>query len=185
MKPLYRTWLFALIAMVSAGSWAGIADFLDPPLDTYNDTFGPADISSAVYSLGNGFLYTYQIMNPQNSETPLSWFSVEIQDGVDVQSVGYDVGANQPSLWYEVGDPIISVDALFTDPIEAGEDSTVLWFISTQGPVVLTDGATGGAIGSSYQGSILAPVPEPASLTIMMISTGVCFGFRRNKTRKS
>jgi hypothetical protein len=170
-----------VILLVSAGSWAGIADFLGAPLQSYSDTFGPADIFSDVYGLGNGYLYTYQIVNPAQSGQALSWFSVEILSGVDVQAVGYDVGANQPSLWYEVGDPIISVDALFTDPIEAGETSTTIWFVSTKGPVVLTDGASGGAIGSSYQGSILAPVPEPATMMIMLIGAGLGLGLRKNK----
>jgi hypothetical protein len=141
--------------------------------------FGDAEVTSAVYEAGPLYLYTYIIDNPDDSSQVVSWFSVDVADGAEITSIGYDLGMNNPALWHEVvssmDDAILSIDALFIDAIEAGETSTLLYYLSPLAPSKVTArvGGTGGVV----EGEVIAPVPEPA--TLLIVSMGALMLRRR------
>lgn len=190
MKPIIKqrvlvVWIFTLL--VSPIVSAGIVDLgnqLGTKLQEIDYTFGPISVTSMVYEMGDQYLYTYELTNPQGSTDNASWFSVAIQSGVDILSIGYDTSSTLivPAVWHNVGDPIISVDAQFQDPITPGDVSTILYFFSAQGPSTTTASVGGSTqTGGSfvYMGLITSPVPEPA--TVLLLAAGAFFGLRRKR----
>jgi hypothetical protein len=171
--------LMALMTVVSTCALGGIVDIAGPQVDTLMYTFGQAEVTSTVYELGNLYLYTYVIDNPEESTQNVSWFSVETDEDADVQSVGYDIGANAPAIWHEIvssmNSTILSVDALFINAIEAGEESTVLFFISSKAPTTTTGYVGGKSV--IVEGDVLSPVPEPA--TMLILAAGALVTLRR------
>lgn len=188
MKPIRKQRV--LIVMISAllvspivsAGIADLGDQLGTKLQENDYFFGSISVTSMVYQMGNQYLYTYELTNPQGSTGSASWFSVAIQSNVDILSIGYDTSSTLivPALWHDVGDPIISVDAQFQDPITPGDVSTTLYFFSAQGPAV-TSASIGGSTqaGGSfvYAGSMTSPAPEPA--TVLLFAAGALFGLRR------
>ncbi len=119
------------------------------------------------------YLYTYQITN--NSSVGLSFFSVAVTSGSVINDVGRDSGTANPLFWTPVTDSdtslVQSVDALFNLTIKNTQTSALLWFVSDNGPV----SEQGSLFGTSASGpryaaaDLLAPVPEPATISLLAI----------------
>jgi hypothetical protein len=138
-----------------------------------------ATVNSGVYQCTAGeyigkYVYTYQITNV-TSGVGLSFFSVGVTNGANVIDPGSDQGAIIPSYWEASGDNpptlVQSVDASFGTPIKNAQSSTLLWFVSDYGPTM----GQGFLFGTSarvpqYDSSeLFAPVPEPATISLLAI----------------
>ena len=170
--------LLLVLLVMAVSTWAqgalSIVDIAGNQINEMTYDYGEATVTSTVYEVESLYLYTYVIDNPTDSTQIVSWFSVDVTDGTEITSIGYDVGTNIPAIWHEVvssDDSILSIDGLFTDAIESGETSTLLYFLSP----VSWDMAMGhiGGTGGAVEGQVIAPVhqvlPEPASLLILSV----------------
>jgi hypothetical protein len=176
---------FGFLAVMLLLAAPAMAAFALPVVAQQTSNFSPfgggldtVAVQSTVYQFGNDFIYGYQILT---GTVDVSWFSVEILPGAVVTAVGYDLGSGQPTIWGPVGTPIVSMDASFTAPITAGNASQMVWFISPQ-RWIEADGATGGITGGQYVttgGTILTPIPEPATLAIFGLGAALAFGLRK------
>ncbi len=151
---------------------------------------GSATVSSDVYygySSGqyqDKYVYAYQISNT-DTDLGLSSFSISIV--VSSSASAYDpdfeglTGTVNPALWALVGNPVQSVDALFTDTIENGESSARLWFVSDYASGYSTSALHSMSGGTSYYATadVLSPVPEPA--TVFLLGMGALVALRRKR----
>lgn len=116
------------------------------------------------------YLYTYRILNQDNSSVRLELFSVGVFEGADAYSPGFEYGLGvdevAPTMQYVVGEPAQSVTYLFLfEPLDVGEYSTLLTFWSDDVPEMGYGTLCGGGI--SQVGSLPAPVPEPGSILLL------------------
>lgn len=189
MKPIQMQRVLVVFALlVSPTALAGMADLwiqlgTEVTLPQNEYMFDQISVTTRVYELNNTYLYTYDLTNPLESGLNASWFSVALSSGVDIISIGYDTSATEvvPTLWHEVGDPMSNLDAQFLDPINPGESSTTLFYLSSRGPAMTT--ASMGGVGSNgsflVTNTMISPVPEPA--TLMLLAAGTLFSLRRKK----
>ena len=172
--PQRKLLLLLMLGLMAPLASAGIASLFGSPISSpppYEFLGTGMSVKSEVYTAGDMYLYTYRLTNDTQVQQVVSWFSVDVE-GADILSVGHDTGSSVPPLWQEVGDPVISVDALFLDPyFSAGESSTVLYFFSADAPGTST--ASLGRTGTVVSREIIAPVPEPATLAILALGTGL------------
>jgi hypothetical protein len=116
------------------------------------------------------YLYTYRILNQDNSSVGLELFSVGVFDGADAHSPGFEYGLGvdevPPTMQYVVGEPAQGVTYLFIlEPIEMGGYSALLTFWSDDTPQMRYGTLFGGGI--SQVGNLPAPVPEPGGLLLL------------------
>ncbi len=183
MKPILTqrmmTVIFALL--VSPTVIAGITDIAGAPVQETDYLFGSIQVTSRVYTIGNLYLYTYDLTNPLDSLQSASWFSVAIAPGVDIVSVGYDTSQTKavPAVWHDIGNPIVSIDAQFLSTINPGQSSTTLYYLSAQRPGKTSASMGGIAETGSFVcvNPITSPVPEPA--TVLLLSAGAFLSVRR------
>ena len=145
--------------------------------DDFTDGTYAVTVKSTVEDVGGQYKYSYTIL--PTSTADVQWFSVSLLPGVVITDWGVEAGSGQPFAWTPVGLPsAISVDALFAQPIVAGTTSATLWFTSPS-YYTITDGAASGLTGGQYvfvTGDVLTPIPEPATLTILLggMLLGLC-----------
>ena len=151
---------------------------------------GSTTVSSDVYyGYASGpyqdkYVYAYQIANV-DCGLGLSSFSVSvvISDGASAYDADFEelTGTVNPAFWAAVGNPVQSVDALFTDTIGTGESSARLWFVSDYASGYSTSALHCLSGGASYYATsdVLSPVPEPA--TIFLLGTGALVALRRKR----
>ena len=150
---------------------------------------GSTTVTSDVYGYTSGpyedkYVYVYQISNV-DCDLGLSYFSVSIavSDGASAYDADYEevTGTINPALWAVVGNPVQSVDALFTDTIDTGESSARLWFVSDYAPGYSTSAVHCMSGGASYYATadVLSPIPEPA--TVALLGLGALVVFRRKR----
>ena len=121
------------------------------------------------------YVYTYQITN--TSDTPLSFFSVEIPAGGGIDQIlplGFDSNAGagwvDPSQWGVVGSPAQSVQAMFFNTIDIQQKSAVLYFAtdSTYAPGSGQGALVGMSSGHVFAtGNLYVPTPEPATMVFL------------------
>jgi hypothetical protein len=158
---------------------AGNKDLLDSLSGvTFTMDGGTALADCQVFQFTSGansgrYLYTYQITN--NSIVGLSFFSIAVTSGAVINDTGWDPGTANPLFWTPVTDGetsmVQSVDALFNLPIKNAQTSALLWlvsdntFSSEQGSLFGTS-----ATGPQYAAAdLFAPVPEPATISLLTI----------------
>ena len=135
-------------------------------------TFGSlGSVDCDVYQYDEGayadyYLYTYQVTSDLIN---LSFFSVGVDDtnpDLSIDLVGYESSSFEPANWASVGNDIQSIDALFLTPINPGQQSSFLWFISECAPELGTGTIFGTSAGvPAYEtGSVYTIIPEPASI---------------------
>jgi hypothetical protein len=151
---------------------------------------GSATVASDVYygytsgPYMNKYVYAYQINNV-DSGLGLSHFSVSIviNSGTSAYDADFEAltGAVNPALWATVGNPVQSVDALFTDTIGNGENSARLWFVSDYAAGYSTSAlhCMSGGVSHYATADVLSPIPEPA--TVVLLGAGALVTFRRKK----
>jgi hypothetical protein len=151
---------------------------------------GSATVASDVYygytsgTYQDKYVYAYQITNV-DCGLGLSSFSVSIviSDGASAYDADYEelTGAVNPALWATVGNPVQSVDALFTDTLENGDSSARLWFVSNYAAGYSTSAlhCMSGGVSHYTTADVLSPIPEPA--TVFLLGLGALVAFRRKR----
>ena len=130
------------------------------------------------------YLYTYQITN-QTSSAGFSFFSVGISDGLSAYDPAYDIDPFSdninPVFYAASGSPVQSVDYMFSNTIDVGQQSSVMFFKSSDAPGM--GAATLYSSNMSATNNVLTPVPEPA--TIMLLGSAGLWILRRKKLTKN
>lgn len=129
------------------------------------------------------YVYAYQVSSDSDSTVGIDYFSVGLPPDVPVPDVTFDPsmgyaipGGINPALNYKLPESVLYLYS--ADNIGAGEWSTTLLFTSVDGPEmaygVVSGGITGGVVVE-----LPAPVPEPA--TISLITAGALMALRRRR----
>jgi hypothetical protein len=145
---------------------------------------GSAMVISTVYLLepaAGGYLYTYQITD---ATAKFTWFSVALNSGTSIIDWGIEATGTMPINWLPVEDALNpnSIEAFFNTGLTSG-DSALLWFTSLNGPTS-GDGALArlSATSGAYSvGSVLIPVPEPLTVTLLGFGWIAVRSFKRKK----
>ncbi len=157
-----------------------ISSLYDVP---FSITAGDGEVDCEVYQhdITGEYLYTYQITN-LTSSVSFSFFSVGITDGLSAYDPGYDVepfSSDINPVFYTVsGTPVQSVDYMFSETIGVGQQSSVLFFKSIDAPGL--GKATLYSSNMSSTNNVLAPIPEPATITLLW-SAGLWILGRKRK----
>jgi len=150
----------------------------------FNLGTGTAEVDSKVYQHNESgeYLYTYQITNIDSS-VDISFFSVGISSGSPAYDPAYDVDPFSddinPTFYTTSGSPVQTVDYLFSNTIGIGQQSSLLYFLSSDGPGDCTCATLYGA-NVSADGYLLSPAPEPATITLLG-SSGLWILMRKKK----
>jgi len=184
----------AILVLASVGLLLAQSAYAVPPGDnslqnslhdvafTFTMSGGSAQVDCEVYQFASAsesypdkYLYTYQITN--NTSVGLSFFSIGVTTGAVINDWGRDAGVDtvEPLQWTPVIDgqtsQVQSMDALFGSPIKNTNTSALLWFVSDRG-LVLGDGFLFGTLARVPQydsEELFAPVPEPATISLLAI----------------
>ncbi len=164
--------------------------------ETFNlGASGTADVVCNVYGYASGdfagrYVYTYQINN--HSTIGISFFSVELKSGANVDSLS-DAGGGVNSAYWGVVNTMISANGSFTSPIAYNASSAVLWFASNYSYTYGSGGLFGfdsigipnyagvtASTGPTHLSGLLTPVPEPATISLLAAG-GLAALIRRRK----
>lgn len=192
--------LLALAAVVCAQNAGAVPVEWGPSLENRTIDFynvgSPADRIAEVmcdvyhhWSVGphaDQYVYAYRITN--TSDVELSFFSVSISGGSNVESPAHGIDGVQPDHWGIVTSPNGRVEALFTSPIGSGSSSALLWFFSDYGS---DDSGRGSLTGMSSDGyvfatgdNLLTPIPEPTAIVLLGMGGLAVLGKRRQPAIK-
>ena len=146
---------------------------------------GSATVTSSAYydAISSEWVYEYQI---SNATINFSFFSVAINPGASITDYGWYAGAGDPLAWEPVNNPPQSIEAFFKDPIGPTEMSSILWFTSPNEPtegIGSLAGMSGGQYSSFAVGTVLTPIPEPATFMLLATGAAACFVGRSRKNR--
>ena len=154
------------------------------PIQEITDEFAPvygsgqASVTSKVYEGQDGdYIYAYLI---SDSTAKFTWFSVALDPAISVNSWDYDLPGTAPAIWAPVDSPATSIEAFFAAGLTSG-DSAVLWFTSSNAPVLGTGAlARLSYTGGTYAvGDVLVPVPEPVTAILLGVGWLAVRSYRR------
>lgn len=201
----YLLLILACLAVFTAGANASIIDGLTPYYDetpeaqTFNDFFTGtpiANIQCNVYNYASEeYLYTYQIENI--SDVDLDFVTMQVDSVFGATAWDYDDTGDpeevNPAVWGPVpfSSPAPhSFDAHFNDTILSGDQSALLWFVTSDEPTSAGQGDLFGVYraaegdpwsGFYAEGNLITPIPEPATFLLISMGTFAIIG-RRRKT---
>lgn len=172
-KSMWMGVMLVVAALVPTSAFAGIIVDDDFTFTMIGGTDTFIVHSWVEDSLTSGYYrYNYEILEPGHN---IQWFSVELLDGASVANLKIVPSeAGDPAMWSIVGGND-SVDAFYTSPVLPDQDSSVIWFESSQMPTIV-DGSASGITGGAYrafEGRLYSPVPEPATMALLSLG-GVC-----------
>lgn len=179
--------MLVMSAVILLSSYASAVPVGGTLIGTHTENFSiGASVQCSVYQYTpSQFVYAYQISN--SGSMGISFFSVAADNGManvwaaSVESNPF-LGWIDPAFWGIVNSPLQSVNAVFTDSIDAQETSSILWFVSDHAPGNANGtlfGTTGGTPTYSI-GTLLAPVPEP--ITLALLGLGAAIVLRKRQT---
>jgi len=171
------TTVFFMQTLCIPGALALVSDFVLPGDSTVTVT-----VESTVTELtpGGEYLYSYQIRDIDSFISLLAIpFSTPLSNAAEIFEFACDGSA--PFYWGIIENPAVAAHAFFGPSCLTGGSSPVLTFKSVyaSGPV---QGYVNDAQRGALYGTLLAPVPEPA--TFSLISIGMCMIFRRKKSKR-
>jgi len=156
------------------------------------------DVEYAVYAPGNyslsgtdpsggtQFVYAYQVFNDLLGNAPVSTFSVGLDPTANVANIGSDAGSGTlggtaPTASAFSGTPPTSAVWYFylntIDPPPTNEHSAVLLFTSPYGPKWAPASVLNS--GLSNKQNLPSPLPEPATVMLMLAGSAVALLRRR------
>lgn len=149
--------------------------------DTFSDGVYDVTVSSFFAEYNGQYKYSYTIL--PTSTANVQWLSIKLSPDVIITDMGVDSGVGEPVLWSLVSGPSsTSADAIFTATVPAGSTSATVWFVSPQS-YTFTDGIAAGLNNGQYITAVgynfLAPIPEPATLTLLL--GGMALSLRKRK----
>lgn len=182
---LFAAIIFAQNACGTFVDATPISSLYDVP---FSIAAGDGEVDCEVYQhdITDEYLYTYQITNLTSSAS-FSFFSVGIVDGLSAYAPGYDVepfSSDINPVFYTVsGWPVQTVDYMFSNTIGIGQQSSVLFFKSIDAPGL--GQATLYSSNMSSTNNVLAPIPEPATITLLGSAGLWILGRKRKEPTKN
>ena len=167
MKKFWMTLLLLICSPIALATLIMSEPFTGPGGVTVN-------VESTVTEMsGGGYLYTYQIkdIGDLNIATFSVPFSIPLLKPSEIY--GFDSDAPLPlPYWNVMGSPAEAAYAFFAPiPLTDGS-SPVLSFKSMYGAEVIQGNVNDVQLGSLY-GNLFAPVPEPLTISLLVIGAGI------------
>jgi hypothetical protein len=139
-------------------------------------------VESTVDEISPGeYLYTYQISDI--GELYLTLLSVPLLSPLEQNTEIYDFTyeGSDPIYWGAILDPAVAAQALFSPASLTGGTSAIFKFKSSYSEQTVQGYVSDAQLGSLY-GQLLAPVPEPLTLSLLALGAGVlvCNKNKRN-----
>jgi len=142
---------------------------------------GPDQYPGTTIFPSTDYVYAYRVFNDPASTVSIDFFSVGIQANTTVGNLTYEADAGDviPGFQSILSETVLNLFSSSAGPITSGKNSAILLFSSPMGPMqgfgTVSGGFTGGEIVS-----LAVPIPEPATLTMLVL--GGVFAIRSRRS---
>lgn len=143
--------------------------------------FAPGQYSGTTVFPSSDYVYAYRVWNDAMSNVSIDFFSVGLEANAIVGNLTYEAVAGDIIPGYQaiLSETVLNLFFGSAGPITSGKHSAILLFSSPMRPIqgfgTVSGGFTGGEIVS-----LAAPIPEPATLTLLAL--GGLFSIRSRRS---
>ena len=176
MKKFGTTFILLAAVLCVPNALALVSEFTLPSNPSITVT-----VESTVTQTNDEYLYTYQIQDV--SDLNISLLSIPILTPLAIETEIYDFsdGGSGVFYWGAIDNPVIAAQAFFAPFPLTGGSSAILSFKSSYDAHEVLGYVHDAQLGS-LTGNLLAPVPEPITLSLFAMGSGIIFRrkYKRN-----
>lgn len=143
--------------------------------------YAPGQYSGTTLFPSTDYVYAYRVFDDLASTVTIDFFSVGLVANAIVGNLTYEASAGDiiPGFQAILSETVINLFMGSAGPITSGKQSAILLFSSPMQPTMGFGAVSGGQSGGEII-SLAAPIPEPATLTLLTL--GGLFAVRSRRS---